>query len=311
MTATDRTRLPEAVTFGGDDAAERRLRRPKRRWELFTCWWNGHVLVGTDAAEVTGDDEAVVREHDGLRWYRCLRCDDWIVRPLPMAPARERVPTREEVEVPLRGPFLRDRYVLRLIAIDRAIHVLVLTVLAIALFTFARHDASLRKFYTDLMNDLSGGEPGVTQVRGFLRYFRNVVNYSTLHLAVLGIIVTAYALLEATEMVGLWLGKRWAEYLTLVATAALLPFEIYELTITVTVLKVLAFVINVAVVVYLLYAKRLFGLRGGHAVQARRHVELSGWKAIDRATPRPDGRGTPLPAPLSDVPPTAPSARPG
>ncbi len=310
MTATDRAGPAVAVSSLGDGAEERRRVKPKRRWELFTCWWNGHALVGTDAAAVTVDDEAIVREHDGLRWYRCLRCDDWIASQVPVAPSRENVPSREEIEVPLRGPFLRDRYVLRLIAIDRAIHVLVLTVLAIALFTFARHDASLRKFYTDLMNDLSGGEPGVTQVRGFLRYFRNIVNYSTLHLAVLGLIVTAYALLEATEMVGLWLGKRWAEYLTLVATAALLPFEIYELTITVTVLKVIAFVINVAVVVYLLYAKRLFGLRGGHAVQARRHVELSGWRAIDRATPRPDGLATPLPAPLSDGPLAASPTRP-
>lgn len=262
-----------------------RRKRPDRRYELFTCWWHDHYLVGTDVAHVGEEDAAIVREWGGLRWYRCLRCDAWLPMPLPDAPTRERMPSRDEIEVPLRGPFLRDRYVLRLIALDRAVHVVVLTVLAVALFTFARHDAALRKFYTNIMDDLSGGAPGVTQVRGFLGYFRNVVNYSSMHLVVLGLIVSAYAVLEATEMVGLWIGRRWAEYLTLVATSALLPFEIYELSIKVTVLKSIAFVINVAVVVYLLLAKRLFGLRGGHRVQAERHVELSGWTAIDRSTP--------------------------
>ncbi len=112
---------------------------------------------------------------------------------------------------------------------------------------------------------------------------------------VLGLAATAYALLEATEGVGLWFGKRWAEYLTLVATSVLLPFEIWELSISVTTLKLIAFVINVAVVVYLLLAKRLFGLRGGHRVQEERHRELGGWPAIDRADDR--GRNGPASRP--------------
>src|SRR6185312_14133160 len=39
----------------------------------------------------------------------------------------------------------------------------------------------------------------------------------------------AYAALYATEGVGLWLRKRWAEYLTTIATASLVPFELWEL----------------------------------------------------------------------------------
>jgi uncharacterized membrane protein (DUF2068 family) len=281
------------------------FRRNKRgrQYELFTCWWRGHVLIGTDVAHVGEEDSAIVREFDGLRWYRCLRCDSWIAMPPPEDPTRDRMPPREEIEVPMRGPVLRDRYVLRLIAVDRAIHVIVLGALAVALFTFARHDAGLRKFYTDMMNDLSGGEPGVTQVRGVLGYFRNVVHYSSVHLVVLGLAATAYALLEASEAVGLWMGKRWAEYLTFVATSVLLPFEIWELSISVTTLKLIAFAINVAVVVYLLFAKRLFGLRGGHRVQQQRHREFGGWSAIDRATPRPnrDGDSTEPPRANADI----------
>ena len=61
--------------------------------------------------------------------------------------------------------------------------------------------------------------------------------------------------------------KRWAEYLTFIATSLLIPYEIYELYLRVSVLKVVAFVLNVLVVAYLLYAKRLFGVRGGHAAE--------------------------------------------
>jgi len=86
-------------------------------------------------------------------------------------------------------------------------------------------------------------------------------------------------------MVGLWLNKRWAEYLTFVATTALVPFEIYELTNGISIFKIIALVINVAVVTYLLLAKRLFGLRGGHRAEHERRVRASGWAALERATP--------------------------
>jgi uncharacterized membrane protein (DUF2068 family) len=66
----------------------------------------------------------------------------------------------------------------------------------------------------------------------------------------------AYALLYATEGVGLWLQKRWAEYLTTLATASLIPFEIWELTRGATALKIAALAINVAIVVYLCYVIR-------------------------------------------------------
>ena len=262
-----------------------RKKRPDNGYELFTCSWEGHVLVGTDAAQVTPDDAAVVREDEGLRWYRCLRCDAWVPGLIPEQFARERVPSREEITIPARGPVLRDRYVLRLIALDRAIHVVVLTLLAAALFTFARHDATLHRDYVRIMNDLSGGNPGESQVRGVLGYLGKAFHYSPHRLIQLGLLVTAYAALEATEMVGLWFNRRWAEYLTLVATTALVPFELYELYLRVSVFKVVTLVINVAIVIYLLLAKRLFGLRGGHRAELARREALGGWEAIDKATP--------------------------
>ncbi len=69
----------------------RRKKEPANRYELVTCAWKGHALVGTDAAEVTPEDALVVREGDGVRWYRCLRCDAWINAPIPSEPSEERV----------------------------------------------------------------------------------------------------------------------------------------------------------------------------------------------------------------------------
>ena len=92
-------------------------------------------------------------------------------------------------------------------------------------------------------------------------------------------------MLEGIEAVGLWFAKRWAEYLTFVATIVFVPYEIDELIKSITALKVLALIINLAIAVYLLYAKRLFGLRGGgKAEQAEREAD-TGWTAIERATP--------------------------
>jgi uncharacterized membrane protein (DUF2068 family) len=91
--------------------------------------------------------------------------------------------------------------------------------------------------------------------------------------------------LEGIEAVGLWYTKRWAEYLTFIATTVLLPLEIYELTHRVSALKIIGFIVNVAVVVYLLYAKRLFGLRGGgKADEDLREMDMS-WEALEHATP--------------------------
>jgi uncharacterized membrane protein (DUF2068 family) len=60
-----------------------------------------------------------------------------------------------------------------------------------------------------------------------------------------------YAGLFAIEGTGLLLGKRWAEYFTIVTTSAFLPLEIYEMVKHFTVAKVVVTVVNALIVVYL------------------------------------------------------------
>jgi uncharacterized membrane protein (DUF2068 family) len=98
-------------------------------------------------------------------------------------------------------------------------------------------------------------------------------------------VLLAYAAIEGIEAVGLWYQRRWAEYLTFIVTASLLPLEVYELVHRLSPLKILAFIINVAVVAYLLYAKRLFGIRGGAAADEAERERDVGWEALERTAP--------------------------
>jgi hypothetical protein len=125
----------------------RRL-RPRFHYELLVCGVAGHELVGVDARTIRPEDSLVVLERDGARWYRCLRCDSWLPLAPPAAPTRDTIPGRGEVELPLRGKPLRDKIVLRLIAVNRALHFVVLGLLAVAAFAVARNEAVLhRTFY--------------------------------------------------------------------------------------------------------------------------------------------------------------------
>ncbi len=86
--------------------------------------------------------------------------------------------------------------------------------------------------------------------------------------------VLAYGALELLEAVGLWLMRRWGEYVAVVGTSVFIPLEVYELLERVTWLRLVAFALDLFAVVYIMWTKRLFGVRGGRkAVEALRHGE--------------------------------------
>jgi uncharacterized membrane protein (DUF2068 family) len=70
-----------------------------------------------------------------------------------------------------------------------------------------------------------------------------------------------YSVLFLCEGIGLALRKRWAEYLTIVSTASLMPIEILEIHKSPSAAKVVLLLINLAVVVYLVVELRR--IRGG------------------------------------------------
>ena len=264
---------------------------PRFHWELLVCGLRGHALVGVNAARLRPEDELIAREYDGVRWYRCLRCDSWLPLARPIRPTRETPPAREEIELPLRGKALRDKIVLRLIAIDRAIHFVVLALLSVAVFLFATHEVRLRQLFYRIVNAIQGTTGGAPKTHpvGVLHSVAHAFTLSSSTLYAVAGAAAAYAVLEAVEAVGLWYQRRWAEYLTFVATLVFLPYEAYELARSVSPFKVVAIIVNLAVAAYLLLAKRLFGLRGGAtADEAERERDL-GWAALERTAPSPIG----------------------
>jgi len=75
-------------------------------------------------------------------------------------------------------------------------------------------------------------------------------------LVVVGIVSLVYAAMFTVEGIGLLMLEHWAEWMTVITTSGLIPFEIFELARKPGPLKVLALVINIAVAVYLFFHVR-------------------------------------------------------
>jgi len=67
----------------------------------------------------------------------------------------------------------------------------------------------------------------------------------------LGFVTLAYAAVFTTEGVGLWMGKRWAEWLTTILTSSLIPLEIWEMVHRPGLGKAVVIAVNVFIVWYL------------------------------------------------------------
>jgi uncharacterized membrane protein (DUF2068 family) len=66
-----------------------------------------------------------------------------------------------------------------------------------------------------------------------------------------GVGAIGYGVLELVEGGGLFYRRRWAEWLTVIATSLLVPLEAYELVRHASWLKAAGIAVNVAIVVYL------------------------------------------------------------
>jgi uncharacterized membrane protein (DUF2068 family) len=126
--------------------------------------------------------------------------------------------------------------------------------------------------------------------------------------------LAVYALIELAEAVGLWLGQRWGEYLAAAATSIFLPYEIYDLTGKITWLRIAALVINLLLVTYLVWTRRLFGVRGGKTAYEARlrsasilEEEQAALTAARKAMARLEERAD---AAFPDPPPTGPATEP-
>ena len=229
------------------------------------CSRSGHETYAATEPELR--ERLHVQTPAGEAW-RCLRCATYVVGEPKGAGPADAAP-----EVP-RGRLLRDRRIMRLLALERGIRGLGLIGLAVLVFVFRNSRGNLEdSFNADLpllrpLADQIGWNIDDSKI---IRGIHDVFSLSPVTLTWIAIALIVYATLQFIEATGLWMVKRWGEYFAVVATSIFLPWEIYELTERVTWLRVTLLVVNIAAVVWLLYSKRLFGLRGGGAAYHREH----------------------------------------
>jgi uncharacterized membrane protein (DUF2068 family) len=226
-------------------------------WSLRGCARHGHITYAPDEPALNA--RLHVDTPVGEAW-RCLRCESFVVgAPHGSGPA-------DDAPLVLRGRQLREATVLRVFAVERWARALILALIGYGVLRFRSSEQSLQQTFDrvlpsarplaqalDLNIDQS---PTIARIHRLL-----TTDPKTLTWIAIGLFV--YAGVQLAEGVGLWSLKRWGEYLAVVATSVFVPVEIYELHEKVTYLRLGAFLINLALVVYLVWSKRLFGVRGG------------------------------------------------
>jgi uncharacterized membrane protein (DUF2068 family) len=157
---------------------------------------------------------------------------------------------------------------IRLITIERFLKAAVLIIGGILLAVLSTR-TDMHRMAQDLQTDLN-----LTPGRGWVAnlYQATIAKWgqlSTGKQVAVAVGAILYGCLEALEGVGLLLRRRWAEYLVLIATVVFLPIEIEEVIRKPTLLKVGALIVNLLIIGYLIWRKRLFLERPGHMVADR------------------------------------------
>ena len=143
----------------------------------------------------------------------------------------------------------RSRRVLRLIAAERIVRGVLLLAAGVYLLFHVNNDFGRVAERVLRAVDLDPRRPLFHRVIAYLPPAR-------LRSADRGALRARHGLLELVEGTGLWLDQLWAEYLTVIATSLLVPFELYELVHHPSALKAGGLVVNLAIVAYLVHLLR-------------------------------------------------------
>jgi uncharacterized membrane protein (DUF2068 family) len=240
-------------------------------WSLLECGRGGHVTYAPDEPDLRRQLSASVAAGPGEAW-RCLRCGAFVPGPPGgSGPAASAPRVR-------RGKEVRSALILRIFAIERYLRALVFGLAAVGVWQFSDARTSLQRAFDRDLPDVRRlySDLGFSfQHSRLIGLVQHALRLDSRTLGYLAVGLAAYAVIEIIEGTGLWLLKRWGEYFAMVATSVFLPYEIYDLVGKVTALRVAAFVVNLALVAYLVIAKRLFGVRGGKRAYEERLREDS------------------------------------
>jgi uncharacterized membrane protein (DUF2068 family) len=242
------------------------MEHPLRRPELLVCAWRGHAVPGATVDPLDERHHRLARHTaDGRRFVQCLRCTSWIVADPPAPADAVALESPDTIERPRRGKALREAIVLRLIAVDKAAHAVGFGAVTVAALAVRWNIDSVHGWASSLLDALQSSRHGTGGVNahGFTAALLTRLSHLNPHsLLLLAFFAGVYTAVSTTEAVGLWRERRWAEYLTALATAGFLPIEAHELIAKVTFVRGFAMTVNFAILGYLVFAKHLFGVRG-------------------------------------------------
>jgi uncharacterized membrane protein (DUF2068 family) len=135
--------------------------------------------------------------------------------------------------------------ILRTIAVYKLLKVLLLV--ALALGEVHLRDAS----FIDKLLVWASARPHGLEHDVVTRLIQWLSGLTSSRMHTLRIVTLAYAAVFATEGVGLWMQKRWAEWLTVIITASLIPLEVWEMISKPSIGIAAVLVANSAIVIYL------------------------------------------------------------
>jgi len=145
----------------------------------------------------------------------------------------------------------RQRWgLLRLIALFKFFKATLLVVVALGAVELLRPDVAAR---AQQWVDMLAASPDRRAVQHLIAL---VSGLDPRRLYIVAVGAAVYAALFTTEGVGLWLARRWAEYLTVIATLLFVPLEVFELSRRVTLPRVTALILNLAVAALLIVRLR-------------------------------------------------------
>ncbi|HEY3872048.1 MAG TPA: DUF2127 domain-containing protein [Actinocrinis sp.] len=259
-------------------------------WNRRRCARRGHVFYEPLEPEFLA--RAKAETPLGPAW-RCLRCGDYTlaeamrkkrrntgsadgqaVCPVPQGPVAD------APDVP-RGKALRQLTIMRLLACERIFRFLLAGAAAYAVWKFANSEQALSDLFD---RNLTVLRPVATHYGYDLDHsavvstIEKLFNYKHSTLVLAACALGAYSAVELVEAFGLWTAKRWGEYFAVVATSVFIPVEVHELLDKTTAFNVATFALNILAVLYLILAKRLFGVRGGGVAA---EAELRGGRLLD------------------------------
>jgi uncharacterized membrane protein (DUF2068 family) len=251
-------------------------------WSLYQCGRVGHVTYAPDEHHLRHHMRG---ETGAAELWQCLRCGSYVTgEPHGTGPAADAPAIR-------RGKQIRGDLILKLFAIERGIRFIIFGAVAYGIWRFANSRSIAEAINKDipLVRDFAR-QLGFTLNHALLEKIQSLLHVSSSNLKLLALGVTGLAIVSGIEAFALWQAKRWGEYFAMIVTSLGLPFEIYELSKAVTITKIILFVLNLLLVGYLVYSRRLFGARGGkEAYEARLRADSILDEAEQAAARRQDG----------------------